>query len=119
MPILIIAGVHNSVTSRNKGYMPRVDDWNVKMVPSREKTKPDLHSCWTEVLAEASKDPEGAHVFAYHYREEEYRKFNSEMHDRHRLVWMARDTLGYYGSAKYTEMIVNHLEFELRWRRQA
>ena len=116
MPLLIIAGVHTSVTSRNKGYVPRVDDWNVKMVPSREKTKPDLHSCWTEVLAEASKDPEGAHVFAYHYREDEYPKFNSEMHDRHRLVWMARDTLGYYGSAKYTKMIEHHLEFELRWR---
>ena len=116
MPLLIIAGVHASVTNRNKGYVPRMDDWDVRVVPSREKKKPDLNSCWTEVLAEASKDTEGAHVFAYHYREDEYPKFNSRMHDSHRLVWMARDTLIYYGSDEYTKMIENHLKFERRWR---
>ena len=116
MPLVIIAGVHASVTNRNRGYVPRVGDWNIQMVPSRDRKKPNLHSCWTEVLAEASKDTDGAHVFAYHHREDEYPDFNSGMHDRHRLVWMARDTLEYYGSEKYTKMIENHLDFERRWR---
>ncbi len=116
MPLLIIAGMQASVTNRNRGYMPQVDDWSVQVIPSRDKKKPDLQSCWTEVLVEASKSIEGAHVFAYHHREDEYPKFNRRMHDRHRLVWMERDSLGYYGSAKYTKMIEDHLDFERRWR---
>ena len=116
MPLLIIAGVPASVTSRNRGYEPQVDDWDIQMVPSRERKRPDLQSCWTEVLAEASKATEGAHVFAYHFREDGYPKFNTRMHDRHRLVWMARDTLRYYGSDEYTKMIQKHLDFERKWR---
>ncbi len=116
MPLLIVAGLPTAVTNRNKGYVPQVDDWNVRMIPSRDKSRPDLQSCWTKVLTESSKDTEGTHVFAYHYREDEYPKFNSRMHDRHRLVWMARDSLRYYGSDRYTQMLENHLDFERRWR---
>ena len=116
MPLLIIAGLPTAVTNRNRHYVPRVDDWNIQLVPSRDRRKPDLQSCWTEVLAQASGDIQGTHVFAYHYREDEYPKFNNWMHDRHRLVWMARDTLQYYGSNMYTSMIENHLDFECRWR---
>ena len=116
MPLLIIAGMHSSVTNRNRGYVPQVGDWTVSLVPSRDNRKPDLQSCWTEVLQEASKAAEGAHIFAYHHREDEYPEFNSRMHDSHRLVWMERDTLGYYGSDKYTQMIKNHLNFERTWR---
>ena len=116
MPLLIIAGIPTSVTKRNRSYRPQVDDWNIQLIPSRDNKRPDLQSCWPEVLAKASGDVQGAHVFAYHYREDEYPEFNSRMHDRHRLVWMARDTLGYYGSDMYTEMIEQYLDFECRWR---
>ena len=116
MPLLIIAGMPTSVTNRNGDYMPRMDDWNIQLIPSRDRRRPDLQSCWTKVLTKASGDIQGAHVFAYHYREDEYPKFNNGMHDRHRLVWMAPDTLGYYGSELYTEVIKKHVEFECRWR---
>lgn len=116
MPLLIVAGMHASVTNRNRGYVPQVADWKVRLVPSRDKKKPDLRSCWTEVLAEASEYAGGSHVFAYHHREDEYPEFNSRMHDRHRLVWMERDTLWYYGSDQYTQMIKDHLAFECTWR---
>ena len=116
MPLLIIAGIPTSVTRRNRSYTPQVDDWNIQFIPSRDSKRHDLQSCWPEVLAKASGDVRGAHVFAYHYREDEYPEFNTRMHDRHRLVWMARDTLGYYGSDMYTEMIEQYLDFECRWR---
>ena len=116
MPLLIIAGMPTSVKNRNRHYMPRVDDWTIRLIPSRDRKRPDLQSCWSEVLAKASEDVQGAHVFAYHSRDDEYPKFNSRMHDRHRLVWMTRDTLGHYGSDMYTEMIEKHLAFESRWR---
>ena len=116
MPLLIVAGMPTSVVSRNRYYMPMVDDWNIELIPSRDKRKADLQSCWQKVLEKASVDTEGTHVFAYHYLEEEYPKFNSRMHNRHRLVWMARDTLAYYGTDRYSEMIQKHLDFECRWR---
>ena len=116
MPLLIIAGMPTSVTRRSRTYSPQVDDWNIQLIPSRDSKRPDLQSCWWDVLERASGDVQGAHVFAYHHREDEYPKFNSGMHDRHRLVWMARSTLGYYGSDMYTKVIEQNLDFECRWR---
>ena len=98
--------------------MPVVEDWQVHLVISRDKRKPDLRSCWTEVLEKASGEHQGTHIFAYHHREDEYPTFNSEMRDRHRLVWMTRDTLNDYGSDAYTQMIENHLDFERKWRNE-
>ena len=116
MARLIIAGLPTSVTNRHKGYVPQVPDWCIQVVASRDSRKPDLRSCWKEVLAAASEDGQGTHVFAYHHQEDEYPKFNKEMHDRHRLVWMDRHTLIDYGSGTYTQMIEDHLDFESRWR---
>ncbi len=116
MPALIIAGMPTSVTKRNKKYMPQVDDWSIHFVPSRDKSKPDLRSCWRRVLDRACEEVQGTHVFAYHYRDDEYPHFNRMMRNRHRLVWMERDTLRYFGSDMYTEMIEKHIGFERKWR---
>ena len=116
MPLLIIAGMPTSVTNRNKNYTLHVDNWNIQLIPSRDSKKPDLKSCWSEVLAKASEDTQGTHVFAYHSREYEYPRFNSEMRNRHRLVWMAPDTLKHFGSDMYTEWIERLLDFECEWR---
>ena len=116
MPLLIIAGVPASVIRRNKNYAPEIDDWDVLLVPSRDSRKADLKSCWRDVLERASEDSHGTHVFAYHYREDEYPGFNKIMHDRHRLIWMQRNTLNVFGTCLYTEVIEEHLAFERIWR---
>lgn len=116
MPLLIIAGMPTALMSRNRNYIPYIDDWDIYMIPSRDKKKPDLRSCWKKVLKEASKVTEGSHVFAYHHREDEYPKFNHMMKDRHRLLWMTRKSLKFFGSTKYTEMIKQYLNFERQWR---
>ena len=116
MPLLIIAGIPAAVISRNRGYMPQSDDWDICLIPSRHKKRADLNSCWKQVLRRASGDNQGTHVFAYHYREDEYPDFNSRMHDRHRLVWMERSTLRDFGSHLYSEMIGEYLDFERSWR---
>ena len=62
MPLLIIAGMPTSVTNRNRNYMPQVDDWNIKLIPSRDGKRPRSAIMLGEVLAEASGDVQGAHV---------------------------------------------------------
>ena len=116
MPLLIIAGVPASLMRRNRSYAPEVDDWDVLLVPSRSSRKADLKSCWHDVLETASGYSQGSHVFAYHNREDEYPSFNKVMHDRHRLIWMERNTLNVFGSCLYTEMIEEHLAIERLWR---
>ncbi len=116
MPTLIIAGVPRSVIQRNKGYTPQVDEWSVELIGSRDKRNPDLRSCWKDVMSIAAKSENGAHIFAYHHREDEYPIFNRKMHDRHRLVWMERNTLKCFGADIYSAMIRKHITFESAWR---
>ena len=86
------------------------------MIASKSRKMPDLHSCWNDVLSMADDDESGAHIFAYHLRENEHRYFNQEMRNRHRLVWMDRATLRNFGSERYTETLEKHVEFESQWR---
>ena len=116
MPLLIIAGIPTSLIRRNKCYAPEVDGWDVLFIPSRDRRRVDLKSCWQHVMERASEGNQGSHVFAYHNREDEYPRFNKVMHDRHRLIWMERSTLSVFGSHLYTDMIEEHLAFERLWR---
>ena len=116
MPLLIIAGITRSIVQRNPGYTPKVDGWNVELIGSLDKRRPDLHTCWRDALSAAEKDEQGAHIFAYHYREDEYRFFNRQMRDSHRLVWMDKDTLNSFGSDLYLSKIQGHIDFEVQWR---
>ena len=116
MPLLIIAGIPTSVMRRNKNYSPEVDDWDILLIPSRNSSRADLMSCWHDVMAKAAEDEQGSHVFAYHYREDEYPRFSKMMHDRYRLVWMDRGSLKDFGSISYTDMIGEYLDFERGWR---
>ena len=118
MPLLIIAGVPSSYLKRNKGYAPQFDRWSVKLIGSRSPSSPDLHSCWKNVLSLAAGEASGAHIFAYHNRESDYPRFNAEMRDRYRMVWMERETLNHFGSDRYSAILQCLIDFEFQWRKK-
>lgn len=120
MPLLIIAGVPLELHRRNKKLRFDYGRWSTRLFPSKDN-RPHLDTCWKDVLRAAdNSSPEGAHIFAYHSYEEEYRKFYADIHSRHRLTWMNRSSLaiGIYGTHVFEEMIKELLDFEDRWRLQ-
>lgn len=116
MPLLVIAGIPGAVIKRNRGYVPQLDNWDVTIIASRDNRNADLMSCWRSVLSRADQSQHGAHIFAYHKREDEYPGFRRNMHDRHRLVWMERRTIGDFGTVKFSDMLRQHIQFESEWR---
>lgn len=118
MPLIILAGIPLPIFNRKKGYLPVVPGWQVSLIPSRDSKRADLRSCWKEVIAAADgSDYHGAHIFGFHDRESEHPVIQKKLHDRHRLIWMNRDSISNYGSDGFTKELESLIEFENIWRK--
>lgn len=116
MPLLIIAGIPQSVVRRNKGFQPSLPGWTIRFEHARSH-RPDLGTCWDQVLATAdASSKDGAHILAYHQPESERPGFERDVKSKHRLVWHNKGEVALYGSEGYTTLVSEIARFELDWR---
>ena len=118
MPLLIIAGIPQGTVTRNKGFHLSFPGWTIRFEHARSH-RPDLRTCWNQVLATADATTEdGTHILAYHQPESERPGFARDVNSRHRLVWHNKEDVALYGSDTYVELVARIIRFESDWRGQ-
>lgn len=116
MPLVVLAGVSQAVVTRHKRYEISTPGWTLVRCDSRT-TKSDLRTCWKDVVRYTEDSgAEGAHILAFHHRDDERDLFEDDIYSRHRLVWVDRMSLGFYGSNAFDQFIQRTLQFESVWR---
>ena len=101
---------------RYRTYQPTIAGWDTLLVLNRSE-QPDLKVVWDEVLSNASSAAtQGAHICAFHNSISEYEKFERQIEGRHRLIWLDRKTLSFYGTPSFTKLLESIADFESEWR---
>lgn len=118
MPLAILAGIPQNVFRRSVDAPPKVAGWTIRIVAAKSN-KVDLSTCWNEVLQSAGSGPdEGAHLLAWHYRQDERPCFYQKLSDRHRLIWPEQKLVWSYGTKAFETVLQDLLYFEEHWRTQ-
>ncbi len=116
-PLLILAGVPRPVFNRHRLYSPALKGWEIAVFPAQHRRSADLRTCWSDVMSAADgANEEGVHILAFHFSVDQHSRFESELRDRHRLIWMDRQSLTSYGTDSFTQTLQTRADFEMRWR---
>jgi hypothetical protein len=114
LPLLILAGIPRGVYIRHKDFTPEVAGWNLIMVNSRSE-RADLSNSWEEVQELANNAVISAHIFSFHTSIEGRERFEKDVYSRHRLVWLEKEMLSYYGNPEFNEELQRLANFESEW----
>ncbi len=116
MSLAILAGLPQGVITRHKRFQVVAKGWPLIRCDSK-RAKADLTTCWLDTIRAAnSSGQHGAHILAFHHREDEHKRFEADIYSRHRLVWLDHGLLRQYGTNAFNDLIDVILDFESVWR---
>ena len=120
LPLAVLAGVSLGAHQRSNRWKPRRGGWEVRVLPSQQYGRADLHGVWKRLLSYYDSNSEaanGIHLLLLHDREDERPQFNRELGLRSiRAVWLAPGMSTQYGSGPFEQVVDHLLGFEETWR---
>jgi hypothetical protein len=120
MPTAFVAGLGLEFYGAFRRYEPVVENWRVRVVPSRRRPS-DLGSCMPEleaILASDTANAEGAHIVAFHSFRSEKEGLKARLTPTVRLIWSGQEHAAMFGRHEFDQVLSALLAIEEVWRNE-